>query len=689
MADLIFEIFSEEIPSRMQLNAAESLRSGFEDKLKALGIFYKSCRSFVTPRRLVLFADGMSLTQEDSVAERKGPSVSAPKEAIDGFLRSTGLTLDQLTVKETPKGDFYFAIIRQKGRPTTEILRDVITDIISGFSWPKSMRWGSSDQRWVRPIKNIACVFGNEVLDLKFGNFTANNKTSGHRFLGSGEITISTFDDYERDLERNYVLLDQARRKKFIQEEVLKIAASNNLNLIEDEALFNEVTGLVEWPCVMLGKIDEQYMNLPEEVLITTVKVNQRYFCLRDKTGKLSPYFIFVANIRPSTGAEKIVEGNQRVLRARLSDAKFFFETDKQKGLESFIPKLSDMIFHAKIGSVKERAERIIDITEDIIKQISPTNKEDAIRAATLCKADLASGMVGEFPELQGIMGYYYAEAKGEKLNVATAIKDHYRPAGPNDNIPKNAVACSVAIADKIEALVSLFVAGERATGSKDPYALRRLALGIIRIIEENKISLDLKPVLKKALKLLPSSALKGVDKDKLIEELTDFISDRIKHQLKAQNYPAEVINCILGRPEEINIVELKNNVITLGQYSSSPQGAAAIDAFKRAQNILRIEEKKDGTQYSPKPSSSLLVEGAERGLFKELAEVDSDAKAAMKEGTFKNALFAFTRLPTYINMFYDNTLINAEDKKVRENRLKLSALVVETYMKVADFDKL
>lgn len=689
MADLIFEILSEEIPSRMQHNAAESLRSGFEDKLKALGIFYKSCRSFVTPRRLVLFADGMSLTQEDSVAERKGPKVDANKEAIDGFLRSTGLTMDQLTVKETPKGDFYFAIVRQKGRQTKDILKDVLTDIMNNFTWPKSMRWGAYDLRWVRPINNIACVFGNEVLDLKFGHFTANNQTFGHRFLGTGAITIGSFDDYETDLERNYVVLDQSRRKKFIHDEVLNIANSNGLNLIEDEGLLNEVTGLVEWPSVMLGKIDEQFMNLPEEVLITTVKVNQKYFCLRDRAGKLAPYFIFVANIKPNFGADKIVEGNQRVLRARLSDAKFFFETDKHKGLESFAPKLSDMVFHAKIGSVKERAERIIDITEDIIKQISPQSKEDAVRAAKLCKADLASGMVGEFPELQGIMGYYYAAAAGEKPNVANAIKDHYRPAGPNDAIPNNSVSATVALADKIEAMVSLYAAGERATGSKDPYALRRLALGIIRIIEENKISIELKPIIKKAIKLLPSSALKGVDKDKTIEELIDFISDRIKHQLKAQNYPADVINCILGRPEEIDIVSLKNNVITLSQYLSSQQGAAAIDAFKRALNILRIEEKKDGSKYTPKPSSSLFVDGAERGLFKELAEVDADAKTALKDGDFKQALLSFARLPTYINTFYDNTTINAEDKKLRDNRLKLSALVVETYLKVADLDKL
>ncbi len=528
MADLILEIFSEEIPARMQLPAAENLRRSFEDKLKAMGIFYKSCRTFVTPRRLVLVADGMSLTQEDSVAERKGPKVDADKNAIEGFLRSTGLSLDQLTVKDTPKGDFYFAIVRQKGRPTKEILKDVLTDIITNFTWPKSMRWGSHNIRWVRPIQNIACVFGNEVLDVSFGHINANDKTYGHRFLGSGEISVSTFDVYEKDLERNYVILDQAKRKKLIHEEVLKAAQSKGLNLIEDESLLNEVTGLVEWPVVMVGQINEEFMHLPEEVLITTVRVNQKYFCLRDNNGKLSPYFIFVANIKPAYGAEQIIDGNQRVIKARLFDAKFFFKVDKEKGLESFVPKLKDMIFHAKIGSVFERTDRIVELTEDIIKHIGSERKDLAIRAAKLCKADLASGMVGEFPELQGVMGYYYALEANEKDVVAHAIRDHYSPLGPNDKVPQGAVAASVALADKIEAMASLFAAGERATGSKDPYALRRLALGVIRIIEENKISLELKPLFKKALKLLPSSATKNINRDELVEEITEFLSDRI-----------------------------------------------------------------------------------------------------------------------------------------------------------------
>ena len=689
MADLIFEIFSEEIPARMQVPACESMRKTFEEKLQGMGIFYKSCKSFVTPRRLVLFADGLSLTQEDSVAERKGPSVNANDSAIEGFLRSTGLTKDQLTIKATPKGDFYFAIVRQKGRHTREILKDVIEDILNNFTWPKSMRWADHSVRWVRPIQNIACVFGNEILDIKFGHLTANDKTFGHRFLGHGGFSITTFDVYEKDLERSYVILDQAKRKKLIHEEVLKLAQSKGLQLIEDEQLLNEVTGLVEWPCVMMGEINQEFMHLPEEVLITTVRINQKYFCLRDSNGKLSKNFIFVANIKPASGYQQIIDGNQRVLRARLSDAKFFFKVDKEKGLESFKPKLADMIFHAKVGSVLERADRIVEITEEIIKNISSDKKELAVRAAELCKADLASGMVGEFPELQGVMGYYYALEGGEKDVVAHAIKDHYSPLGPNDKVPQGSVSVSVALAEKVEALVSLFAGGERATGSKDPYALRRLALGIIRIIEENKISIQLAPIFKKALKLLPSSALKNVNKDELLEELTDFLSDRMKHQLKAQNYAQETINAILKRPEELDIVQLKNKVIMLSQYQQSPNGAESIDAFKRALNILSIEEKKDKVEYRPNPSSSGLLEGAEKTLLKALEDIEGSIKTAVKDEDFKAALLILTKLPTYINNFFDNTMINAEDKKLRENRLKLSAYVVATYLKVADFDKL
>lgn len=689
MADLIFEIFSEEIPARMQVPAAENLRKSFEEKLKAQNIFYRSCKTFVTPRRLVLFADGLSLTQEDSVAEKKGPRIDADKNAIDGFLRSTGLTLDQLTVKETPKGNFYFAIIRQKGRQTKEIIREVLTDIIINFTWPKSMRWGAYDIRWVRPVQNIACIFGNEVLDFSFGHIKANDKTFGHRFLSSGSITIKNFDEYEKDLKKNFVILDQNTRKKLIHEEVSKLSASKGLNLIEDEGLLNEVTGLVEWPCVMLGDIDKDFMHLPEEVLITTVRTHQKYFCLRDRSGKLASTFIFVANINPAAGAEKIVEGNQRVVRARLFDAKFFFKTDNEKGLESFLPKLSDMIFHAKIGSVSERVERIVELTEDIIKKISADKKAEALRAAKLCKADLSSGMVGEFPELQGIMGYYYANEAGEKKIMAEAIRDHYKPVGANDNVPQGAVSISVSLADKIDAMVSLFAAGERATGSKDPYALRRLALGIIRTILENNVIIELKPLLKRALKLLPSSVSKNSDKESLIEEITEFLSDRIKYQLKAENYPQEVINCILNRPDEIDILALKNKVIILSQYLQSTQGVASVDAFKRALNILQIEEKKDGVEYSPKPSSSLLAEGPEKALYKTLDEVMDGLRTSQKDDDFKTSLLILTKLPNYINNFYDNTMINTEDKKIRDNRLKLSASVVATYLNVADFDRL
>jgi len=689
MADLIFEIFSEEIPARMQANAAEFLRKNFEEKLQGSGVFYRTCKTFVTPRRLALFADGLSLTQEDSVAERKGPRTDANDVALEGFLRSTGLTKDQLTIKATPKGEFYFAIIRQKGRNTQELLKDVLEDILNNFSWPKSMRWGDYQIRWVRPIKNIACIFGNEILDVKFGHLSANDKSFGHRFLSNGSpIKITNFDGYEKDLEKNFVILDQARRKKLINDEVRKLADSKGLKLIEDEGLLNEVAGLVEWPVIMLGEIDPDFMALPEEVLITTVRVNQKYFCLRNTSGKLAPLFIFVANINPVSGNKQIVEGNQRVLRARLSDGKFFFRQDKEKGLENFIPKLSDIIFHAKIGNVLERSERIYKITEEIIKHIAPEKKDLALRAAELCKADLATGMVGEFPELQGVMGFYYALEMGENDVIANAIKDHYKPLGPNDNIPTGSVAIAVALAEKIEGMTALFVAGERATGSKDPFALRRLALGIIRIIVENKVSIELKPLFKKALKLLPSSALKGIDKDEVLEELTEFLIDRLKQQLKDQN-SADVLSCILGRSEGLDIISLKDKINTLEAYLKTQEGFAALDAFKRALNILKIEEKKENTEYKPNPSASQLLEGPEKAMFTALAEAEEKLEAIRKENDFSLALSIVAKLPSLINNYFDNTLINTPEKKLRENRLRITALIVSLFLSIADFDRL
>lgn len=687
MAEYILEILSEEIPARMQLTAIENLEKQFSEKLKGLNIFYNHLHSYITPRRMVVCADGLSLTQEDSVQERKGPRVDAPTQAIEGFLRSTGLKKEQLTVKSSPKGNFYFAITRDKGKSTKEILKDITEDILVNFTWPKSMRWGDNKIRWVRPIKNIACVFGDETLPVEFGHIVANNKTTGHRFLGKGEIKISALNSYKRALNDNCVLLDHKARKEQILNEANIIAKDNGLEIIADEGLLNEVTGLVEWPVTMLGSINKNFMSLPEEVLVKTIKINQKYFCTKDRSGELAPYFIFVSNLDSTDGGQAIIEGNQRVLKARLSDAAFFYKIDKEKGLKNFLPKLSDVVFHAKVGSVLERVERIKKLSEEISGVIDPDLKKKALEAAELCKADLVSEMVNEIPDLQGIMGYYYALEDKRDKKVALAIRDHYSPMGPSDKIPEHGIPSIIAIADKIDSLVSLFAAGERATGSKDPYALKRSAQGIIRIVIENNITLPLLPLIKKAIKLLPSNVLKRLKKDDLCNELIDFILDRVKYQLKSNGYEINIISSVLNTALDVDVLEIRNKADILHQFEESEEGNKSIEAYKRASNILGIEEKKEGRAFPPKPSKSLFETSAETAIYEELENARNFIKKGVKKGDFAFPLDALSKLTNFINNFYENTQINASDNKIRENRLKLSSLIVDTFNMVADFE--
>ncbi len=670
----------------MQLNAAEQLKNAFEEKLKNLNLFYQHCKCFVTPRRLILFAEGLSLTQEDSVTERKGPRTDADANAIEGFLRSSGLRKDQLTVKNTPKGDFYFAIIRTKGKQTKEILKELLEDILNNFHWPKSMRWGEYRIRWVRPIQNIACVFGGEILPIEFGHIKANDISYGHRFLAPESFKIQNFEQFISDLEKRFVIADNEKRKKFILENVVNIAQNNGLTLIEDEQLLNEVTGLVEYPVIILGSIENKFMSLPQEVLISTIRTNQKYFNLRDRSGNLSPYFIVVSNNKTRDGGAKIIAGNEKVVRARLSDAEFFYHSDKEKGLRNILPKLNGIIFHNKIGTIGDKVERINKLAHDIGKELCPEKREVCTHAATLAKADLASDMVGEFPELQGLMGYYYALTGGESREVAEAIRDHYKPQGPNDSIPKSAVAVVVALADKIDSLVSLFAAGERATGSKDPFALRRLALGIIRIILENKISFELLPYLKRATKLLPNQAFKEIDRDDLLNEILSFFVDRIKFQLKNESFGQEFINAVLEDTGELNIFDIKHKVSILAQFAGTSDGGTTIEAYKRAKNILSIEEKRDNQNYSPKPSKSLLSDGAEKHLFDRLYEINDKIESHLKKNKFAESLKELTDLTNSINNYFDNTQINSPDKKIRENRLKLTSAIVTLFENVCAF---
>jgi glycyl-tRNA synthetase beta chain len=681
MAELLLELFSEEIPARMQLPAAARLREEFEKKMQEKSVFFNHCKTFVTPRRLTLFADGLSFTQEDSIVEKRGPRTDAPEAALQGFLKSSGLTKEQLTVKSTGKGDFYFAIVNQKGRHTSELLKEILEDIITNFSWPKSMRWAAYDVRWVRPLKNIACVFGDEVLPISFGHLKANKLSFGHRFLSNGSFEIHNFNQYQKELESRFVILDTDYRKKIITENISAFVKDNGLNLIQDDELLTEVAGLVEYPVILLGQIDKQYMDVPDEVLITTIRKNQKYFCLTDKKGKIAPYFIVVSNIK-SSDPSAIIAGNERVLRARLSDAKFFWNLDKNIPLENLVPSLEKVTFHAKLGTIHDKVLRIKEISKFIAEQIG-ADKTKVARAAELCKADLVSGMVGEFPELQGLMGYYYASHHNEDRDVAAAIRDHYRPLGPNDAITGNLVTACVAIADKIDSMAGLFAANEKPTGSKDPFALRRAALGVIRIILENKISLSINDLIEKSIKQI-SHAIKISDKSLLLSELKNFILERLRHQLKGEGFSDDLIRQVVVESEKFDIYDLKQKLIALDEFSKTATGEKTIAAFKRAANILAIEEGKEGKKYSPKPSEDLFEESPEIELFRASHAISKAVKEFVKNSEYKLALKELAVITASVNNFYDNTIINAKDKKIRENRLKLSALTVGLYEEFA-----
>src|SRR6201996_7434570 len=493
MADLLLELFSEEIPARMQVAAAKELERLVVGALSDRGLLFEGVKAFSGPRRLTLAMNGLPAKQPDVKEELKGPKVDAPAAALDGFLRKTGLTKEQLKVEKTPKGDVYLAVIDRKGRETAEVLAEILPDCFAKLPWPKSMRFPGSAVRWVRPLHGIVCVFDGEVVPFEFAGVKSGNTTRGHRFLSDSKpIKVRHFDDYEKALHDAHVILDAERRKAIIFEEVKAAAFIHGLELIPDEGLLDEVAGLAEWPVVLTGTIQDEFMDVPPEILQTSMRTHQKYFALRDpKTGKMANRFAVVANMIAEDGGKEIVAGNERVLRARLSDAKFFWDQDRQRTLESRVDDLKNIVFHAKLGTQYERVERIEALAGEIAEKIGADVKK-AKRAARLCKADLNTGVVGEFPELQGVMASYYALHNGEDAEVADAIRDHYKPQGPSDAVPTSKVSVAVALADKLDALIGFFAAGEKPTGSGDPFALRRAALGVIRILLENKLRLPL-----------------------------------------------------------------------------------------------------------------------------------------------------------------------------------------------------
>ncbi|MBR0848924.1 glycine--tRNA ligase subunit beta [Bradyrhizobium diazoefficiens] len=743
MPDLLLELFSEEIPARMQAKAADDLRRMVTDKLVAEGLVYEGAKAFATPRRLALTVQGIPARQPDLKTERRGPKVGAPDAAVQGFLKATGLkSLDEAKIQRDPKGDFYIGLIEKPGRDAIDVLAEILPVITRTFPWPKSMRWGARSGKpgslsWVRPLHAITATFGLEteepdVVKFSVEGIEAGQTTYGHRFLAPAPISVRRFEDYEAKLLAAKVILDPERRKDAILADAKQLAFAQGFELVEDQNLLDEVAGLVEWPVVLMGSFEPEYLATPAEVIRATIRNNQKCFVVRDpNTGKLANKFILVANIEATDGGATIIAGNERVIRARLSDAKFFYETDLKTKLEDRLPKFDQIVFHEKLGTQAERIGRI----EALAAEIAPLVGADVVkakRAAKLAKVDLLTEVVGEFPEVQGLMGKYYALAQGEDASVAAACEEHYKPQGPNDRVPNDPVSIAVALADKIDTLMGFWVINERPTGSKDPYALRRAALGLIRIILENGLRIPLTGVfitahigvsydtrnlqldrLADELQKLPPEALSSRRRNRILsdfkrkrlpkhlpddeidaafEEIYDlqsFIDDRLEAQLRSDGARYDLARAVIELGAEDDLLLIVRRVEALGKFLDSDDGRNLLAGTKRASNILSIEEKKDKRTFDGAPDAALYSLAEEKALAKAIGEVKAEASAAVAKEDFAAAMSAMAKLRPPVDAFFDKVRVNDDDAKVRENRLKLLNEIRSATRAVADFSKI
>jgi glycyl-tRNA synthetase beta chain len=725
MPDLLLELFSEEIPARMQARAAEDLRKIVTDRLVEAGLVHDGAKAFVTPRRLALSVHGVPGRQPDVREEKKGPRVGAPDNAIAGFLRAAGLkSIDDAKVQPDKKGDFYVAVIEKPGRPAIEVIGEILPDVIKSFPWPKSMRWGAQSEKpgalgWVRPLHAIVATFGPETEDPEIVPFAvdgiaAGNLTRGHRFLAPQQFPVRRLADYMQKLERAKVVLDPERRRNIILEEAKELAFAQGLELVEDEGLLAETAGLVEWPVVLMGSFDEKFLHIPEEVIRATIRNNQKCFVLRDTAhAKLVDKFILVSNMEAADGGAAIVAGNERVIRARLSDAKFFYETDLKTKLEDRLPKFKDIVFHEKLGTQWERIERIERLAAELAPLVG-ADVEKARRAARLCKADLLTEVVGEFPELQGTMGKYYAEAQGEDEAVAHAIEDHYSPKGPDDLVPSDPVSVAAALADKIDVLVGFWAADEKPTGSKDPYALRRAALGVIRLAIENALRLHLVPIFDrhaneidetaKALAIRRGQKTGGIftvaighvaitwtnrQVRKNSVELLSFFADRLKVQLREQGARHDLVDAVFALEGQDDLLLIVCRVEALGKFLDTDDGKNLLAGYKRATNIIRIEERKDKREYTGAPDPKLYKQQEEKALAQAIVAAKAEAERAVAAEDFEAAMRAMAKLRPYVDAFFDKVTVNIDDKPLRENRLKLLNEIRTATRAVADFSKI
>ncbi len=685
MADLLIELFSEEIPARMQARAGEDLKKRMTDGLVEAGLTYAGAHALTTPRRLTLAIEGLLDHSPTVREERKGPKVGAPEKAIEGFLRGAGLSRDQLEERDTPKGAVYFAIIEKPGRPAAEIIAEVLEGTIRNFPWPKSMRWGAGSLRWVRPLHSILCVLtredGSEVVPLDIDGIKSGDATWGHRFMAPARISVTGFDDYAAKLKRAFVVLDPKEREAAIWQDATNQAFASGLEVVDDKGLLAEVAGLVEWPVVLMGSIDAEFLDLPPEVLQTSMKEHQKFFSVKNpKTGRIEK-FITVANRETADNGATILAGNQKVLSARLADAKFFWENDlriakSEVGMEGWLESLGNVTFHNKLGTQAARIDRIAVLAREIAPVVG-ADADLAEQAAKVAKADLSSEMVYEFPELQGLMGRYYAEAAGLPQEVANACELHYSPLGPSDDVPTEPVSVTVALADKIDTLTGFWAIDEKPTGSKDPYALRRAVLGVIRLVLENGVRVALAGVF--------TQGYEGADES----DLLSFFHDRLKVFLRDQGIRHDVIDACIAMDGNDDLTLLVKRARALEAFMSSEDGENLLQGFKRANNILSQAEEKDGVEYSYGADKKFIEDAAEAALFDALAANEGAISSAIEAEDFAAAMGGMAALRAPVDAFFEAVQVNSDNQVVRRNRLNLLSQIRKVCGQVADLSRI
>ncbi|MGL1922120.1 MAG: glycine--tRNA ligase subunit beta [Hyphomicrobiales bacterium] len=665
MAELFIELFSEEIPSRMQNTAKADLGRLVSALLKAAGLKFGAVETFATPRRICVKIDDVPTSTPDIKEQRKGPQVGAPEKAIEGFLRGAGVTLEQCVEQEIKGKTFHVAIIEKAGQNTADIIAAAMPELIRKFPWPKSMRWGNGSLRWVRPLQSIICLLDGAIVPFEIENVPVGDSTQGHLFMNNERFSVTSFAEYKAKLYALNVVLDGSERAAMILDEAQKICAAQGLELIDDKGLIAETAGLVEWPVALLGEFEAEFLDVPERVIIETIKGHQKCFSVIDpKTKKLSNHFVAISNMIASDGGKIITHGNEKVIRARLSDAKYFWETDKKTKLADRLDKLKTITFHAKIGNQFERVSSIKEMAE-MLCEFTGADVEKTLLAVDLCKADLVTGMVSELPELQGYMGQQYALAEGIDAEVAEALAEHYAPQGPSDIVPTNLISLTISLADKFNTLLSFWSIDEKPTGSKDPFALRRAALGVIRILLERKIRLDIP------------------------QDLLSFFVDRLKVYFKDKGMRHDLIDAIFALKGQNDIVLVEKRVAALDEFLKTDDGSNLLAGVKRANNILRIEEKKDDTRFDVDVDESLLSLAAEKALYATIVENFGNIQKAIIAEDFTAAMSAVAKLRTPVDAFFDDVKVNDDQAAIRINRLKLLAMIRNATLNIADFGRI